>query len=371
MRSGGAAMAALNPGDYARVLDAVRRLYQPLDLEAFPRAVNHLAAGLVDADRVGYTEINPARRRAIALLDTEQANAIMLEHLDAFERHMDQHPLLQHFQREPLAPPAKITDFMPIDRWLGSPLYTGFYHHLGLTHLMVVAVPTPPPLMVGVALGRGEADFDERDRQRLNLLRPHLAQAYRNAAILTDLHQAVADSEGAFAALSMGLIALDGQLRVQRLTAMAQQALHEMFDHQQLPGRALPLRLLRWARRQIAALNQSENKGYAPAPLILARADERLTLRLMCLAQPRRYLIHLSRQSARGAAAVLEKLGLSRREAQVLLLVREGLTNPQIASRLSVSRETVNRHLDTVYRKLGVGNRVSAAVLATECLRGM
>jgi len=297
-------MAALNPGDYARVLDAVRRLYQPLDLEAFPRAVNHLAANLVHADRVGYTEINPARRRAIALLDTEQANATMLEHLDAFEQHMDQHPLLQHFQREPLAPPAKISDFMPIDRWLGSPLYTGFYHHLGLTHLMVVAVPTPPPLMVGVALGRGETDFDER-------------------------------------------------------------------DHQQLPGRALPLRLLRWARRQIAALNQSENKGYAPAPLILARADERLTLRLMCLAQPRRYLIHLSRQSARGAAAVLEKLGLSRREAQVLLLVREGLTNPQIASRLSVSRETVNRHLDTVYRKLGVGNRVSAAVLATECLRGM
>ncbi|MCX7790344.1 MAG: response regulator transcription factor [Chloroflexaceae bacterium] len=52
---------------------------------------------------------------------------------------------------------------------------------------------------------------------------------------------------------------------------------------------------------------------------------------------------------------------LSEREAEVLSLVAQGLTNTQIAQRLNVSENTVKFHLQNIYQKLGVSNRTEAA----------
>lgn len=51
-------------------------------------------------------------------------------------------------------------------------------------------------------------------------------------------------------------------------------------------------------------------------------------------------------------------------ESQVAQLAAEGMSNPQIATQLFVSRSTVKLHLSNVYRKLGVGNRVELARLS-------
>jgi DNA-binding CsgD family transcriptional regulator len=56
--------------------------------------------------------------------------------------------------------------------------------------------------------------------------------------------------------------------------------------------------------------------------------------------------------------------GLTAREVEVLRLVAEGLTDPQIGEQLFVSRHTVNAHLRGVYGKLGVNTRTAAARLA-------
>jgi DNA-binding NarL/FixJ family response regulator len=55
---------------------------------------------------------------------------------------------------------------------------------------------------------------------------------------------------------------------------------------------------------------------------------------------------------------------LTPREMDVLQLLAEGLSNKQIAQRLSVSPRTVNFHLDNVYSKLHVTSRTEAAVYA-------
>jgi DNA-binding CsgD family transcriptional regulator len=53
--------------------------------------------------------------------------------------------------------------------------------------------------------------------------------------------------------------------------------------------------------------------------------------------------------------------GLTAREAEVLDLVAEGLSNQEIAARLVLSVRTVERHLATVYSKLGLGGRTARA----------
>lgn len=59
-------------------------------------------------------------------------------------------------------------------------------------------------------------------------------------------------------------------------------------------------------------------------------------------------------------------LGLSSREVAVLGLVSRGMTATAIANRLSISPRTVSKHQQNLYRKLGVGDRLSAVVRAQE-----
>ena len=57
---------------------------------------------------------------------------------------------------------------------------------------------------------------------------------------------------------------------------------------------------------------------------------------------------------------------LSERELEVLQLIAEGLTNPEIATRLYLSLNTVKVHTRNVYGKLGANNRTQAAAKARE-----
>lgn len=58
--------------------------------------------------------------------------------------------------------------------------------------------------------------------------------------------------------------------------------------------------------------------------------------------------------------------GLTGRQAEVLRLVAAGLSNPEIAARLVVSRRTAERHVQDVYAKIGVSTRAGAALFAME-----
>ena len=56
--------------------------------------------------------------------------------------------------------------------------------------------------------------------------------------------------------------------------------------------------------------------------------------------------------------------GLTPREAEVLVLLARGQSNPAIAAQLVVSRKTVGSHIEHIYTKLGVSSRTEAALFA-------
>ena len=58
--------------------------------------------------------------------------------------------------------------------------------------------------------------------------------------------------------------------------------------------------------------------------------------------------------------------GLTTREVEVLRLVAAGLTDAQVAEHLVISVRTVNKHLTSIYNKLGVSSRAAATRFAVE-----
>lgn len=73
----------------------------------------------------------------------------------------------------------------------------------------------------------------------------------------------------------------------------------------------------------------------------------------------RQVLQHLSPPSPSGNIA-----NLSQRELEVLKLIVEGYSNPEIASKLFLSANTVKTHVRGIMNKLAVDDRVQAAVVA-------
>jgi DNA-binding NarL/FixJ family response regulator len=59
---------------------------------------------------------------------------------------------------------------------------------------------------------------------------------------------------------------------------------------------------------------------------------------------------------------------LTDREAEVLLLVRDGLANKQIARRLGITERTVKAHMTSIFQTIGVTGRTQAALWAADNL---
>ncbi|HLU45569.1 MAG TPA: response regulator transcription factor [Natronosporangium sp.] len=80
----------------------------------------------------------------------------------------------------------------------------------------------------------------------------------------------------------------------------------------------------------------------------------------------RRLLDRFAGQLTAARTAGPEQAGLTEREQQVLRLVAQGLSNAEIADRLTVAEATVKTHVGRILSKLGLRDRVQAVVWAYE-----
>jgi DNA-binding CsgD family transcriptional regulator/tetratricopeptide (TPR) repeat protein len=118
--------------------------------------------------------------------------------------------------------------------------------------------------------------------------------------------------------------------------------------------RALVLGWCGTEHEQREALAVLDRLGAAPAAQALRRQMRERGVR----AVPRG-----SRPSTRG-----NPLGLTRREAEILRLLSDGLRNAAIARRLFVSTKTVDHHVSAILAKLGVPSRAEAVAMARNLL---
>lgn len=355
----------LNSEDASLIVDAVYETYRADSVEEFPRLAMHQAGRLVPNDLASFNDVDPLAQTITAVF--EPADWPLFEGaFDVFGRLQGEHPVINHYMTTGDGSAWKISDFSTNDDFREGALYREFYARVGIDYQIAIGLPSVFPRVIGLALNRApdRGDFGERDRTLLNLLRPHLSQAYEHVLMRERLVKHSSTLARLLAARDEHAVLLDDPL-----FDVTGSGLALLAEHFGAPQRreVLPTAVRLWVEQQRASLAPTAGVVAAPPQaLTSASATHRLVVRFVPGRGGPDAIVAAERTMV--TAADIERIGLSARESEVVYLLSLGATNANIAERLHIAPGTVKKHLDNIYRKLGVTGRVQAVSLALELL---
>jgi DNA-binding CsgD family transcriptional regulator len=107
----------------------------------------------------------------------------------AFARYGTQNPIVKHYLETNDGRALRFSDLLTRRELHRLDLYREVYAPLGVEYQIAFTLPSAAQRVVGISLSRAKRDFTGTDRDLLNLVRPYLIQAYRNALAHTQLTQ--------------------------------------------------------------------------------------------------------------------------------------------------------------------------------------
>jgi DNA-binding CsgD family transcriptional regulator len=345
-------MDRLGRDDFERVLGVARALAAARHPDEFSRTAVTAIAALIPSDVVTINEVDPESGRTVYLAEPASFTPPN-ESDDLLATLADQHPLIHHFMTTGDGSAHRISDFWSQDEYHASSIYRLLYQPMGVEYQMAVTLPAPRPIVVGIALSRRAADFSERDREVLNVLRPHLVQAWFNAKDQGHLRSLLSAASDAAIETGAGVIVLSEP--PYEVTPGALVSLYRFFGRPTSTS-PLPVRVGRWMDHQQARF-EGEGSLELPKPLRAEIDGRRVVLRFLPGQGAHPGALLLREERRRQQPRKLDTLGLTPREAEIVACVIKGETNASIGESLHVSPATVKKHLDNIYVKLGVRGR--------------
>jgi DNA-binding NarL/FixJ family response regulator len=340
-------MSQLGARDLSAALAFALEAHATDDLEVFRRELIPGLRRLVACDTLGYNEIDLERRAAVVLSDAPVFDGIDRRFLQLAH----QHPMVSRQRAGDLAA-YRISDFLSTREFHRLELYQDIYRRLGIEDQFAFGLPGEA--IVAVNLGRGRRTFSERDRQVLELVRPHLARAYaraRRTQRLAALREAL---EVGLEERHIGVVQLDPRGRVAQATPAARELLQAYCGHRPGRGTGLPGELETWLT--------ATHRNQRPRQLSIEGARGLLIVSEQLARRPGGWsaLILQERQPRPPSVEAIRALGLTDRQAQVLRLLAGRKTVRKIAHELGISPATVEKHLEHAYARLGVSSRTQA-----------
>jgi DNA-binding CsgD family transcriptional regulator len=125
---------------------------------------------------------------------SDQPGAISPREIAAFDHHFFEHPLVRDHGRNPAAVTRRITDLVPEAEFQRTPLYNEYYRRIGIKHITAVPIHVDRRFLVSFVLNRSITAFSDRERELLDVVRPHLANLYRLGVAIDRAHDAPADA---------------------------------------------------------------------------------------------------------------------------------------------------------------------------------
>ena len=362
-------MGRLQQRDIADVVDCLREVYAITDIGTFGgQLISNLRKVLLcHGILFGNCDLRLMRSEFVA--DHPDAAKLSLDRIIANLPRDHQHPYWPYYLKSQDPGATKLSDFMSRRELHSKGFYTELYKPFRAeAEIGCMLVIAPHSHLTYIAAIRDGADFTERDRVVLDVLRPHLLQAYRNADALTGLREEVTLARRLIESVDHGVIVRSRAGAIRFATVQARKLLDEYFPSDRRTDR-LPDLLESWLRTQSTSLGRRDDVPGPMRPLVLERDGKKLTVRPVF--EGDQAVLVLAEEWTSVDPRSLACMGLTRREAEIAAWVSEGKTNFEIGHILSVRPLTVKKHLEHIFEKLGVENRTAAAGLVLSQQRRM
>ena len=331
-------------------------------------------ARLIPVDRVSFNE--GCRDTGQVLLAHSLGEPPAPRLVAGLNAHIREHPGFNQPDSDSDWPrPTKISDFLTQRQFRELGLYQDHFRLHGIHYQLGIAFGTGGAARrkISFGLNRARRDFTEEDRSLLTLLRPHLARRYAQAQSHTLLQSAVTLRDRALETAAIVLLDTRGGIifcspRARTLLGFYFPAAVRPTDES--PDR-LPETLAQWIARRCASGQKSDPT--AQTWLTLRRPGRKLLVHLVASGRggdedARQSMLRLTEHPLEPSAEPLRALGLSEREAEILLWLAQGKRNAEIALICRLRPLTVATHVRNLMEKLRCETRTAAAALAWETL---
>lgn len=354
-------MSHLTHRQYARFSTFLQDLYIVRNQTQFISHVLQTLHAIIECDLISYTEID--FKNESVMYNWGPDNPTLRESLrPALERTGHQHPAVPYLLRTNGKQSVQISDFVSQRAYKRLDIYQDFFKHVDTNYQVATLITVRPSFMVPVCFNRKHRDFVTEDRVQLDLLRPHLLLASRNAQAVTHMQNQLTILNQTMEDNHQALISVTDTGRIRFMTPHAMQLLKHYGVSTHRTRGWLPTRIRDWLSHELVRLGSLTLVPTPPQPLHIEGAEGSLIIHYLRTGS--NLLLVINEQFTRHSAANLAQLGLSRRETEILGWVAHGKTNPEIGIILGISRRTVHKHLERIYSRLGVENRHAAISLA-------
>jgi DNA-binding CsgD family transcriptional regulator len=332
------------------LLELVGEAYGFEDLDEFRPGILEVLNRAVPSPWVSYNEVGLEPDKIYSLVLPPAPEGL----LPVFARLSHQNPILAEYRRTGDGRPRRFSDLIDRASYHRLELYRECYRLMGVESQIAFTLPARPPMVLGIALSRGEEDFSDDEAELLGLARPYLIQAYRNAELSSERAAALRAVESGLDSLGRHVVVLDRHGRMEFATDTARRRLSATGA-----GRdTLPAEVRDWIVEQRGHLSASE-------PLVLRVDGAPVLVRLLPRrADDQRDVLLIEGGTGELTVPALRGLGLTERQAQTLQWVALGYSVAGAAAHMGIARRTADKHLQHVYAKLGVSSLTEATATA-------
>jgi DNA-binding CsgD family transcriptional regulator len=335
-------MTALAAGDAERVLRFVADAEELGGDQPFTGDLLLELGQLIEADSVTYNEIDHVGRRLLAYVQRPgDEGDDEVEVPDELWDLMGEDPICRRWRESGRFVALRLSDVVTRRELRKNRFYTDALRPWGVEFELKVRLASPSwdakTFLFGRKVGR---DFTQRDRLVLDLLTPHFTRLWRAARTRRLLAAALGELERAPETDTSGVILVGAGHVVEFASPPARRLLRKYFPV--WGGGRLPSSVVSWLEH---CSGEPLRRRRGAQSLALERSGQTLLLR-----------------------ETHNEPELTAREQQVIALVAQGKTNPEIAEFLWIAPSTVRKHLENVYAKLGVHTRTAAAAFVRERL---
>ena len=344
----------LSNSDLQRILFSINQLNSDHDPASLPNRTMDSVKSLVAADVVSFEGFGTDNNYEGPLWFAPVAN-VTTAMLASMSEYVSDHPCFDGVAASKLENSVRVSDYLPLAKFKQTTIYNEFFRQLGTDRQLVGGLHVSQELTITCSLCRLQKDYSERDCRAFDLLAPHLTAAFRQAQFFHRLRFESEQVNAALESAKLAVLTVDKDLNTQTVSATVGKLLVKYFGESAL----LSDELRRYIKHHHSIFVNDEFY-YPPTPFEKNFQNEKLIIRLTFHPTSRTTILFLE-EFSRPSITNYAVLGLTNRESEVLFWIGQGKTDGDIGKILDISVRTVQKHVENLFRKLGVETRTSAA----------